>query len=537
MNLLASTRDRLRLQPLAACVVLALFASPLSASPFCTASTVRDAQRMATTASFAAPWRPGAPAHVAQPMPARVVTPAGRLPSTLSVTNCNDTGPGSLRETVAAAISGDTVDMSQLTCSSISLQMGQIATSADDLSIVGPGQHALTIEAGSRSRIFYSAGNLALSDLTVQDGFSYSPGGGCVRTLGDTSLARVTAQSCGSGSYSNYYSHYPDSIHYPYQGGGLLVGGNLTLASSTLYGTFACHCGALNHRYLPGAPTVGGGGAYVAGDAMISDSRVYTTGAGSNLGPARGGGLGVHGDLTITNSTIGDNGILGKEQILYANAGGALFVDGALTMSASTVSRNCAAIDNVSYSGEAGGLFIAGTGSTIVNSTITGNTAYRGGGIVAADVTIENSTIAFNGSIDGAGGAGMIVRGDSTIDSSILANNSATGAGVGAADLASDRSLVTISGANNLVMAADATITLPADTLHDDPLLAPLADNGGPTQTLALLPGSPALDAGNNLAGLTTDQRGPGFARIVGVQADIGAYEWRTDAIFADGFD
>ena len=86
-------------------------------------------------------------------------------------------------------------------------------------------------------------------------------------------------------------------------------------------------------------------------------------------------------------------------------------------------------------------------------------------------------------------------------------------------------------------MRADATVTLPADTLHDDPLLGALADNGGPTQTLALLPGSPAIDTGNNVAGLATDQRGAGFPRVMGSSADIGAYEVTADAIFADGFD
>ena len=300
----------------------------------------------------------------------------------------------------------------------------------------------------------------------------------------------------------------------------------------------AGHAGALNHPYLLGAPLVTGGGVYVYGNATISDTMIDGSTLFSNLGPARGGALHVHGDLTLTNSTITNSYSVGKEQVLYVSAGGAAFVDGTLTMEGSTISDNCAAfVDTLGDSGEAGGLFVAGSGSTIVDSTITGNAAYRGGGIIATDVTIGNSTIAFNGSVDGAGGAGLIVRGDSTIESSILADNSATGAGAAGADLATNGTQVTISGANNLVMAVDATITLPADTLHDDPLLASLADNGGPTQTLALLPGSPAIDTGNNVAGLVTDQRGPGFPRVMGTSADIGAYEVTADAIFADGFD
>jgi beta-lactamase regulating signal transducer with metallopeptidase domain len=66
---------------------------------------------------------------------------------------------------------------------------------------------------------------------------------------------------------------------------------------------------------------------------------------------------------------------------------------------------------------------------------------------------------------------------------------------------------------------------LPGDTLHSDPLLLALADNGGPTLTHALAPASPARDAGNNAANLSTDQRGAGHPRVAGAAADIGAFE------------
>jgi len=81
-------------------------------------------------------------------------------------------------------------------------------------------------------------------------------------------------------------------------------------------------------------------------------------------------------------------------------------------------------------------------------------------------------------------------------------------------------------------------VSLPPGTIQSDPLLLPLANNGGPTRTHALGSGSPAVDAGNNSAGLTTDQRGSGFPRIVGPAPDIGAFEGvDTDTIFANGFD
>ena len=89
-------------------------------------------------------------------------------------------------------------------------------------------------------------------------------------------------------------------------------------------------------------------------------------------------------------------------------------------------------------------------------------------------------------------------------------------------DVASRQPLA-VGGANNLIASVGAGITLPADTLNADPLLLPLADNGGPTRTHALAAASPARDAGNNSAKLATDQRG--HARLAGPAVDIGAVE------------
>src|SRR5262249_5019042 len=68
-------------------------------------------------------------------------------------------------------------------------------------------------------------------------------------------------------------------------------------------------------------------------------------------------------------------------------------------------------------------------------------------------------------------------------------------------------------------------LTSPGDLINVNPLLGPLQDNGGPTRTHALLPGSPALEAGDNAEAPAYDQRGPGFPRIAGAAIDIGAFE------------
>jgi len=105
----------------------------------------------------------------------------------------------------------------------------------------------------------------------------------------------------------------------------------------------------------------------------------------------------------------------------------------------------------------------------------------------------------------------------------------------------------TIMGDHNIVTSAYSTVLLPGDTIAQDPVLLPLAYNGGPTQTHALDPTSPAIDAGSNPDNLQDDQRGcPGgpppfacasFPRVLGAAPDIGAFELDTDQIFIADFD
>ncbi len=123
-----------------------------------------------------------------------------------------------------------------------------------------------------------------------------------------------------------------------------------------------------------------------------------------------------------------------------------------------------------------------------------------------------------------------------SLRSSIIANNVGGGA---SDDLSLNGPGQTIIGAGNLIMSSNAVV--PPDTISSDPMLGALTDNGGPTFNLALMPGSPAIDAGNNLAGSTYDQRGSRFERVIGSAADIGAYEVQQpqspEEIFIDGFD
>src|SRR5690348_5676883 len=113
------------------------------------------------------------------------VRAAGVSHATATVTNCDDDGPGSLRATVAAAVSGDTIDFNGLACSTISLTTGFISVTQDDLSLVGPGAAALSIDGGTATGIIRHSGlgTLSVSGLTLTNGYYESattPRGGCV---------------------------------------------------------------------------------------------------------------------------------------------------------------------------------------------------------------------------------------------------------------------------------------------------------------------------------------------------------------------
>ncbi len=153
---------------------------------------------------------------------------------------------------------------------------------------------------------------------------------------------------------------------------------------------------------------------------------------------------------------------------------------------------------------------------------------------------IANSTIAFNteaNSSDTKYGAGLFAAVNTDLESSIIARNTLISSVYGPIidDIGGGAPLVGASNLTQFVLAGQAA---PAGTIYADPKLSSLVYNGGLTRTHALSPLSPAVEAGNNVMGLATDQRGPGFARVIGANADIGAFELDlNDVIFADDFE
>jgi hypothetical protein len=420
--------------------------------------------------------------------------------SSVFVQNCADDGSaGSLRGAIAAAnldTSIDTVDLTGLptapgcTNSSITLSMGEIPISRASLTIKGPSTNA-TLNARGLGRLFghTGSGTLTVENLDLFNGYAY--------------YKTVTAR--GGCIYSNGSVYLKDSeVGY-------------------------CYARSVNGD-------AEGGAIFTKGFTTLFRSKVIESSTKSFLGAARGGGVFFLGGLRAKYSTLSDNAADGDS----AFGGAASTTTGATSVYLlnTTVSGN--------YSTDSAGAIAATVSSnfTLINSTIANNSAGSevGGVFMNAPTSLlYNSTIAFNTAAGSAAffAAGMYISGSSGSTmkmNSMLISNNVAGAGV-PSDLATDN--VTTSGTHNLVYAS--TSALPGDTLVGKcPLLAPLSSNGGPTQTLSLRSGSPAIDAGNNVRSppLGYDQRGAPFSRLSGAFPDIGALEvGRSDIIFDVGFD
>src|SRR5262245_23965695 len=288
----------------------------------------------------------------------------------------------------------------------------------------------------------------------------------------------------------------------------------------------------------PQAFTIAGAGARTTriigtgGDRVIHipDAQLTTTISGVTItggaGVNQGGGILAFGNLTVTNAAVVGNR---ADAALDNNQGGGIFSNGVMTLSGVTISGNVArGLDNP----QGGGVFDNGApGNTLTNVTITGNDVTgtsvggfpQGGGIfINSDTngtTLRNVTIAGNTLTGTTQGAGIFINSDYTIANSIVFGNRANG---GVVSNCGVNSIVHSLG-NNLEEGTDCSLTAAGDRHNSNPLLGPLQNNGGPTDTLALLAGSPAIDGGLASQCPATDQRGT--ARPQGAACDIGAFE------------
>lgn len=267
-----------------------------------------------------------------------------------------------------------------------------------------------------------------------------------------------------------------------------------------------------------------GGGAFFMGDSSILNLNGSTL--ASNNSTSNGGGIYVNtsGTLNITNSTISGS----ASQV----DGGGIYVNtsGTLNLNSSNISGNTA-------TGSGGAIFNNTSGTvTATNNTLNGNSAGDNGGGVfnRATITFNNDTVTSNSA---KAGGGIYNDFTATLNSSIVALNTADD---GTDILGRGDRGTSFTGTYNLIGNADGSAGLaPASNQLGssispiNPQLGPLANNGGPTFTRALLNGSPAIDTGNS-PGLITDQRGMGrpvdnmAIANTGDGTDVGAYEVQT---------
>jgi hypothetical protein len=473
--------------------------------------------------------------------------------ATLPVMSCADDGSvGTLRSVLAHSATGDIVDMSALTCSRITLASGALSVTSW-ITLQGPGQNALTIDGANADRVISSKNvSVTLKDLSLAHG-RVNGNGGCLYSKQEVFLYGVTVNSCSAAGTDAYgggvsandikirdstVSGNAATAQLSAKGGGLyaggVFGGVVDIGNSTISGN---RVSGSRHVYGGGVEAGGSGAEILIGSSVISGNTA--TGGGSEE-ILQGGGLNTaFGSIYLNDSTISGNVVVG-----LGGSGGGLSAHGA-HITGSTIDHNSApAAGGVCACGDTSGVYL-----TLVDSTISGNraTVGTGGGISGYGLTSYNNTIAFNYAADGGGGVYALVLPPGPtalkLQSTIIADNAAGAGAMFAADLGTNGALnaLTVMGTHNLIGSAQSTITLPPDTLRAEPQLFALANNGGPTSTHALRAGSPAIDAGNNVSGLSSDQRGPGFARVVGAAADIGAFEKQNpldgDVIFKDGFD
>ncbi len=240
--------------------------------------------------------------------------------------------------------------------------------------------------------------------------------------------------------------------------------------------------------------------------SLINGRATTLDGFGTLLGGAINGGGNVFGvtySLTLRRCRIAGN---------QAEAGGGITWQGDLTIDQCTISDNLATSGyDFIFTLGGGGIFAAIGDTTITNSTLSGNTSLAGlggAGVFFTPVYLTNVTITGN---QAPSGGGLFLLAAGYAANTILADNPGGDCFFGPFD-SSDHNL---DSDNSCLLAG------PGDLPGVAPLLGPLANNGGPTDTHALLEGSPAIDAGGTC--LATDQRG--VTRPQGSVCDIGAFE------------
>jgi hypothetical protein len=393
--------------------------------------------------------------------------------ATFTVSNTNDSGPGSFRQALIDSSDGDTITFDLVGCPcTIAITSGTGGFVIDkSVTIVGPGASQLSISANNFvSFVFQIAAGATVS----MDGLTIT---GAVQ-------AEFPIQSNGSGVIND---------------------GTLTIQNSVVSG---------------------------------------------NIGRVYGGGIRNNGTLTVIRTTIASNNVISSAVV--TGGGGIANRIGTVVVRDSTISSNIGSADGGAI------LTLDGTTTHVINSTISGNRAFRGGAITMAGGTllVTNSTVVRNNSSELQ--AGIHGSGALTLNNSLIGDNRMLVGSIPAGEInfnytgafTANHTVFTslginpgpadchpLHGTNGNIVGVNGCGILPIGSVIDPSL----GNNGGPTQTHALVGGGVAVNAGSNALAvdqsanaLANDQRGAGYPRIGGGTVDAGAFELLPDTD-ADG--
>jgi uncharacterized repeat protein (TIGR01451 family)/CSLREA domain-containing protein len=365
----------------------------------------------------------------------------------------------------------------------------------------------------------------ASGDLDVKDALTITVAGGRTRgvvavapVIDGGALDRVFDVKIGASLTLNIVTVRNGDAGFSGDGGGILAEGELALSTATVTGNKAEEGGGVysGGRFVAGNATFSGNTAHLRGGGIrafgASLTRVVVT---RNTAP-EAGGMANLGESEISDSTFDRNtgGAIAHFRSVRSFAGG-----DTMTVTNSTIVANT----QPAQSAEGGG--IANRSQvTVSNSTIVGNsTAGKGGGLYnGGTATLSNVTLAGN-----AASTGGNVFTDLFLLSPMALTTSAVNTIFAGATSGGNCAGKLTSQGHNLEDGTSCALTGPGDLSNQNPMLAPLADNGGPTLTQALIPGSPAIDAGGSPCP-AKDQRG--VNRPAGAGCDIGAYEFAISA-------
>jgi Chlamydia polymorphic membrane protein (Chlamydia_PMP) repeat len=468
------------------------------------------------------------------------------------VTNCtNDT---ELQSKVAEMESGQGGTLT-FNCGTATIAVTtQLPTISRNTTIDGGGKITLNGNAAVRFFSVNNTGILTLKNIVLKNGYGGSGDGGAISSTGQLTLDHVTIDHGsspfnGGAVYTTGLVHITNSTlsnNIASRGGAIYASGvntQLTITNSTLNDNSADTDKLAGAIYVEGPLTVTGttfthnlagsaGAIYArkvvaATSATISNSTFQGNQATGSYPNANGGALYVENETaTVQFGTFQNN---------HAQSGGAIFVltDGRLNLSESTLS------DNSSING--GGIYNKGT-ATLTNDTLARNSGSHGGGIhnlatlTLTNVTLSGNSASYGGGLKNEGGTTTLVN-------DTFSNNSATGVqGGGVLNTGSSPHLniknsivansttggncafqiaVTTSSFN---LSSDGTCGFGAGRDNINPLLGPLADNGGSAQSHLPQVGSPAIDSGTDSGAPSIDQRGIPRPELNGF--DVGSVEF-----------